>query len=297
MLQRTLIQSQRTAAFPSLFTRIAVSNERIGAIARILIVDDDEDFLRLMAEYLKLVGFEPDVVASAKQARHNLECSRYDVVVSDFNMPGETGFDLFRYVSSMHPETPFVLVTGCDELQLKREAMRMGIHSFISKPFYMDELRQTLVNLMDCSKQAEVPCLDRLEFPKPNLKIAFCGDNQHELQVLQRTLEGAEYQDTICASAFSGKDLLYALRSSEGELPDLILLDMLVLFEDGLETLEIIRRDANFQNMPVLLMTGSPEYAEAVLKKYPHLAIGGSLTKPITVDSLNTLLGHYRHCC
>ncbi|MGA3114335.1 MAG: response regulator [Syntrophobacteraceae bacterium] len=114
---------------------------------------------------------------------------------------------------------------------------------------------------------------------------------------MQRTLEGAGYRATICASAFSGKDLLYALRSSEGELPDLILLDMLVFFVDGLETLEIIRRDANFQNMPVLLMTGSPEYAEAVLKKYPHLAIDGSLIKPITVDSLDTLLSHYRQCC
>ena len=70
---------------------------------------------------------------------------------------------------------------------------------------------------------------------------------------------------------------------------------MLVFFVDGLETLEIIRRDANFQNMPVLLMTGSPEYAEAVLKKYPDLAIDGSLTKPVTVDSLDALLSSYRH--
>jgi DNA-binding NtrC family response regulator len=250
-----------------------------------------------VGEYLELVGFEPNVVVSAEQARNNLKCSRYDVVVSDFNMPGETGFDLFRYVSSLHPETPFVLVTGCDELQLKRESMRMGIHAFISKPFCLDELRQTIVNLMERNKQAEVPCLDRPEFLKPTLKIAFCGDNEYELQILQRTLEGAGYRDTICASAFSGKDLLYALRSSEGELPDLILLDMLVLFVDGLETLEIIRRDANFQNMPVLLMTGSPEYAEVVLKKYPHLAIDGTLTKPLTVDSLDTLLSPYRRCC
>ena len=235
-----------------------------------------------MGEYLELVGFESDLAVSAEEARDNLKSTRYDVVVSDFNMPGETGFDLFRYVSSMHPETPFVLITGCDELQLRRESMKLGVHAFISKPFNMDELQQTIVNLMDCKKQAEVPCSDRLECLKPTLKIAFCSDNQYELQVLQRTLEGAGYRDRVCASAFSGRDLLYALRSSEGELPDLILLDMLVLFVDGLETLEIIRRDANFQNVPVLLMTGSPEYAEAVLKKYPHLAIDGSLTRPIT---------------
>jgi DNA-binding response OmpR family regulator len=71
-------------------------------------------------------------------------------------MPGETGFDLFRYVSSMHPETPFVLVTGCDELQLKRESMRMGVHAYIQKPFYLKELLQTIINLVRRDDQKEV---------------------------------------------------------------------------------------------------------------------------------------------
>ena len=263
-------------------------------MARILLVDDDEDFLSLIGEYLELAGFESDVVVSAEQARNNLKCSRYDVIVSDFNMPGETGFDLFRYVSSRYPETPFIIVTGCDGLQLKQESMRMGVHAFISKPFHLDELRQTIVSLMERNKKTEASHIDKLECLKPTPTIAFCGESDYELQILQRTLENAGYRDTISACAFSGKDLLYALRSIEGELPDLIFLDMMILFADGLETLQEIRRDSKLQNIPVLLMTGSPEYAKAVLNKYPHLPIKGTLTKPVTADSLASFLSRPR---
>jgi CheY-like chemotaxis protein len=153
---------------------------------------------------------------------------------------------------------------------------------------------------MGRNNQKEVPRAHRLKCLKPKLKIAFCGDNEGELQILQSTLEDAGYRYTICARAFSGKELLYALSTSEAEPPDVILLDILILFADGLETLEKIRRDAKLRNVSVLLMTGSSEYAQAVLKKYPHLAIDGILTKPVTVDSLSNLRSYpthsTRHC-
>ncbi|MGC9967453.1 MAG: response regulator [Syntrophobacteraceae bacterium] len=119
-------------------------------------VDDDEDFLRLLGEYLGSVGLEHDLAVSAEQARNRLKRSRYDVVVSDFKMPGESGLDLFRYVSYMYPETPFVLITGCDDLRIKRESMRMGVHAYIQKPFYLKELLQTIINLVRRDDQKEV---------------------------------------------------------------------------------------------------------------------------------------------
>jgi len=126
-------------------------------VDRILIVDDDADFLRLMGEYLESAGIEYDPALSAEQARNRLKGSGYDMVVSDLNMPGESGLDLLRYVSSMYPETPFVLMTGCYDLRIKRESMRMGAHAYIQKPFYMNELSQTIINLMPREDQKEAP--------------------------------------------------------------------------------------------------------------------------------------------
>jgi len=126
-------------------------------MTRILIVDDDEDFLHLMGQYLESVGLEHDLAVSAEQARNLLKGSGYDMVVSDFNMPGESGLDLLRYVSSKYPQTPFVLMTGYDDLRIKRESMRMGAHAYIQKPFYMNELSRTIVNLPRRDDQKEVP--------------------------------------------------------------------------------------------------------------------------------------------
>jgi len=124
---------------------------------RILIVDDDEGFLRLISQYLESVGLEHDLAISVEQARNCLKRSRYDVIVSDFSMPGESGLDLFRYVLSMYPGTPFVLITGYDDVRIKREAMRMGVQAYIEKPFYFNELLQTIFNLMRSDDRKEVP--------------------------------------------------------------------------------------------------------------------------------------------
>lgn len=78
-------------------------------MAKILIVDDDEDLLRLRGEYLQSVGLQHDLAVSAEQALNRLKRSRYDLLVSDFSMPGESGLDLLHYVSSMYPETSLSL--------------------------------------------------------------------------------------------------------------------------------------------------------------------------------------------
>ena len=124
---------------------------------RILTVDDDEDFLFLLGEYLKSVGLEHDQAVSAEQARNLLKHSGYDMIVSDFNMPGESGLDLLRYVSSMYPGTPFVLMTGFDDLRIKRESMRIGVGAYIQKPFYLNDLRRTIINLVGSEDRNEVP--------------------------------------------------------------------------------------------------------------------------------------------
>ena len=72
-------------------------------------------------------------------------------------MPGRSGLDLFRYVSYLYPETRFVLMTGYDDLRIKRESMRMGVHAYMRKPFYLNELRQTIINLMQRDDKKEVP--------------------------------------------------------------------------------------------------------------------------------------------
>jgi DNA-binding NtrC family response regulator len=126
-------------------------------MARILIVDEDKDLLYLIGEYLEQAGLEYDLAVGAEQARNRLKRFRYDMVVSDCNMPGESGLDLLSYVSYMYPETPFVLMTGCYDPRIKRESMKMGAHAYIQKPFYLNELSRTILRLLQCDDKKEIP--------------------------------------------------------------------------------------------------------------------------------------------
>ena len=120
-----------------------------------LLVDDDEDLLFLIGEYLEAYGIEFDLAESAAQARKRLKYCEYDIVISDLNMPGESGFDLFRSVSSRYPELPFVLMSGNRDPRLRREAVSMGICTFLEKPFLLSDLKRIITDSA-CVKRAAI---------------------------------------------------------------------------------------------------------------------------------------------
>jgi DNA-binding NtrC family response regulator len=115
-------------------------------MAKVLIVDDDKGICFLMSEYLNAFGFQAATAGSAAQARSRLKSSRYDFIISDFNMPGESGLDLFSYVSCRYPDVPFILMSGSHDSRVKREALRMGVCKYLEKPFQFSELMKIISN-------------------------------------------------------------------------------------------------------------------------------------------------------
>ncbi len=109
-------------------------------MSRVLLVDDDDELIFLISEYLEACGFETDTANSVAQARYFMKTSGYGLVVSDLHMPGESGLDLFRFVAARYPGTGFVLMTGCLDSRIKREAFKMGISCYMEKPFQLSEL-------------------------------------------------------------------------------------------------------------------------------------------------------------
>jgi DNA-binding NtrC family response regulator len=97
-----------------------------------------------------------DVAQSASLARKQLSHFEYDLVISDLNMPGESGLDLFRYVSSRHPALPFILMSGNRDPRLRREAIGMGICDFVEKPFHLSQLKSLIINSNRCAIQAGI---------------------------------------------------------------------------------------------------------------------------------------------
>jgi DNA-binding NtrC family response regulator len=120
-------------------------------MGKVLVVDDDEDLLFIIGEYLDLHGIEFHLAQSAAQARKRLDNCEYDLVISDLHMPGESGLDLFRSASFGHPGLPFILMSGNLDPRLRREALSMGIRNVVEKPFKLSDLIRLITDPDRCA--------------------------------------------------------------------------------------------------------------------------------------------------
>lgn len=125
-------------------------------MSKVLVVDDDEDLLYIIGEYLGSNGIEFHLAHSAAQARKRLSHGEYDLVISDFNMPGESGLDLFRSTSFRYPRLPFILMSGNLDPRLRREAISMGICNFVQKPFELSYLKSLITDPDRCAMGAGI---------------------------------------------------------------------------------------------------------------------------------------------
>jgi DNA-binding NtrC family response regulator len=135
------------------------------AMVRILLVDDDVDLLFLIGEYLALRGIGCETAESASQARDKLEKSAFDVIISDFNMPRESGLDLFRSLSPDYSDIPFIIMSGSVDRKLKQHAIDIGVADFIEKPFVFRDLVDTVIYLAKSKARSSTGTCDAGEVP------------------------------------------------------------------------------------------------------------------------------------
>ena len=109
------------------------------------IVDDDPALRFVMNEALKDAGFAVRLYVSAEEVRAALARGRPAVLVSDVKLPGESGFDLLKFLHREQPKLPVIVVTAHADLENAVAAYQGGAFEYLPKPFDLDELA-VLVN-------------------------------------------------------------------------------------------------------------------------------------------------------
>jgi two-component system response regulator GlrR len=106
----------------------------------LLLVDDDQDLLRLLAIRLKANGYQVTAVDSAERALAALAATRPDVILTDLRMPGMDGMALFEEVQISHPGLPVIVLTAHGSIPDAVRAVRQGVFGYLTKPYDADEL-------------------------------------------------------------------------------------------------------------------------------------------------------------
>ncbi|HWL64759.1 MAG TPA: HD domain-containing phosphohydrolase, partial [Actinomycetota bacterium] len=108
---------------------------------RILLVDDEATVLRNLERLLRLHGYDCKSARSAAEARATLDIDDgYSLILTDVNMPGESGIELLEQVAKAHPDIATVMVTGIDDRNLAERALAMGAYGYVIKPFEPNEI-------------------------------------------------------------------------------------------------------------------------------------------------------------
>ena len=102
--------------------------------ARILLVDDEEQFVETLAERLQTRGLEVTTAFSGDEALVKLREKDVDVVVLDVLMPGKSGTDTLREIKRLKPLTEVIMLTGNATVETAIEGMKLGAYDYLMKP-------------------------------------------------------------------------------------------------------------------------------------------------------------------
>lgn len=114
----------------------------------ILIVDDEQPIRRLLTTILNNAGYECSVAENVAMARQILTEKPFNLLLTDNEMPGESGLDLIRYVKERYPHTAVVMVTVIDDPKQAKEVLQLGVYGYIVKPFSNNLVLITVENAL-----------------------------------------------------------------------------------------------------------------------------------------------------
>jgi two-component system response regulator AtoC len=118
---------------------------RTNPMMRVLVVDDEPMIVSLLSTVLREKGWDVTEARSGTEGIDLLERVRFDVILTDLVMPGDSGIDLLRAAKEIHPDVEVILMTGYATADTAIEAMRNGAFHYIMKPLKTAEV----VNLVE----------------------------------------------------------------------------------------------------------------------------------------------------
>ena len=234
-----------------------------------LIVEDNDTMREGIVRVVEKMGHRAVETADAEQAEKQLSKTKFDLLISDYKLPGMTGIELLEKIKLISPETEAMLITAYGSIELAVEAMKKGAADFITKPFSPEELTLKVNLILERVQQKAE--LQRVSEENRYLRDQLDGQfnfgeiigNSPAMQAIFRTIEKVAKGDSsiiIYGESGTGKGLVaHAINNNSprkdrafirvncGALAEGILESELFGHEKGAFTGAIKRRKGRFE--------------------------------------------------
>tara|TARA_B100000965_G_C19584870_1_gene755255 strand:- start:820 stop:1497 length:678 start_codon:yes stop_codon:yes gene_type:complete len=116
----------------------------------ILVIDDDDRIRDLIKEYLQEKNYIISTASDAEKAKIKISHFKFDLIVLDVMMPGQSGFELTKEIKK-RDSTPIILLTAKGEVESRIEGLELGADDYLGKPFEPKELLLRIKNIISKS--------------------------------------------------------------------------------------------------------------------------------------------------
>ena len=177
---------------------------RKKVMGKILVVDDDNNILRVIKLRLEAEGYQVTTAGKAKVALDLVNDEVFDFALVDLKLNGTNGIQLMENLHQLYPEMPVIILTAYGTIESAVEAMRKGAYSYLTKPFNYDEL---LIQTKNCLEKTKLT--KELKSLKKVVKNRFgfddiIGRSQKMEEVLEQVTKAADSDSTIIIEGESG---------------------------------------------------------------------------------------------
>jgi DNA-binding NtrC family response regulator len=277
---------------------------------RVLLVDDEEDYVKALAERMDMRDLQSRVALSGEEALRVLDDDPPDVIVLDLRMPGMQGMEVLERVRQDHPQVQVIILTGHGGDQEEKEARRLGAFEYLQKPAdtgdlvntirgawrrsleaakeFLRESRDEFDRSMTAAAMAEGGLTEEAaemmapaepkeaETPEGGLKVLLVDDEEDYVRTMAERMEMREVGSDV---ALTGEEALSML---EDDLPDVIVLDLKMPGMGGLEVLGQVKK--GHPEIQVIILTGHGSDKEEVEAR--RLGAFDYLRKPVDINDL-----------
>ena len=261
-----------------------------------LVVDDDFNTCDSVTKMLIQVGMRSEWTLFGKEAvlraQQSMEINDpFRAYIIDWRLPDMNGIEVTRQIRSLGDDTPIIILTAYDWTDIEEEAKVAGVTAICSKPMFMSDLRDSLLNALGHQKDIDEKIQpDDKEFS--GKRVLLTEDNELNREIALELLK--EHGFSI-DTAENGAQAVEKIAASNPGYYDLVLMDIQMPVMDGYEATRRIRALDNtaLSDIPILAMTANAFDEDRRVAE--ECGMNGFLSKPIIMDEVIKALQSVLH--
>lgn len=185
-------------------------------MAKILLVEDDEPFALMVAEWLAFDHHSVEIVNSGQEGLSRVHIGSYDIILLDWALPEIEGIEICKQFRAHGGDTPIIMLTGKDAVPEIEKGLDSGADDYLTKPFNINELSARIRALLRRSSRSQTNTL-RVGDLEIDISKYTVTKNGEEIHLLPREFALLEFLMRHPGEVFSGDQLLQRVWHTESD--------------------------------------------------------------------------------